>query len=121
MYDNSAKVVINKISPYTEASTEYGSGEVELYNKGTAPVDMDQWYLENLTGYVIATINNKEIAPSGFLVVSVTGLTRDYQKVTLFDSSGRKVDSAMYSGARFHSGLSYARIPNSGNLWRWTK
>lgn len=122
LYDNLAKpVIINKICPYTETSSEYGNGEVELYNKGKAPVDMNQWYLENLTGYIIATINNKEIAPSGVLAVRVTGLTSDYQKITLFDSSGKKIDSAMYSGARFHSGLSFARIPNSGNLWRWTK
>ncbi len=94
---------------------------MELYNKGNVPVDMDQWYMVNLSGYLIGMINNKEIAPSGFLVVRVTGLTENYQRITLFDSGGKKIDSAIYNGARFHSGLSYARIPNGGTVWKWIK
>ncbi len=118
--DPANSVVINKISPYTETSTEYGNGNVVLYNMGDNPVNMNQWYMKNITGYVIGMINNEEIAPSGFVAVDVTGLTRDHQGVTLYDSDGNRIDSVTYTGASSHNGLSYARTSTGGNAWKWT-
>jgi len=119
--ENSTKsVVINRIYPYSGMSASYGNGEVELYNTGKAPVNINRWYLKNTAGYVIGTVNNIELDPSGFLVVDVTGLTGDNQEVTLFDSEGNSVDSVAYTGAGSHNGLSYARIPDGAGTWKWT-
>ncbi|MFB3763718.1 MAG: lamin tail domain-containing protein [Methanotrichaceae archaeon] len=119
LYYNSEKsVVINKIYPYTKTSTEYGSGKVELYNTGKASIDLNQWYMKNMTGYVIGMITHKKIAPSGFVVVDVTGLTTDRQGVTLYDSNGNKIDSVMYTGAQSHNGFSYARISDGVHVWK---
>ncbi len=113
--------MINKITPHTETSTEDGKGEVELYNMGKAPVKINQWFMRDILGNIIGTIDNEEIAPSGFLAVGVTGLTRNYQEITLFDSGGSKIDSIMYTGAKYHNGLSYARVPDGANTWKWMK
>jgi len=119
LYDPSA-LVINEIHADLEKPTEYGNGEVELYNWGAEPIDISRWYLENKTGYVLATIENREIGPLEFLVVDVIGLTGDSQEVTLFDSEGYERDSAMYSGATSHIGSCYARISDGLGNWVWT-
>ena len=116
---NSSNVVINEIYPCTETCIKSGIGGIELYNTGNTPVNVSQWYLENITGYVMAPIKNEEIPPHGFLVVGVVGLTRNYQEINLVDSCGNKVCSVLYTGATYNSGLSYARIPDGGNMWKW--
>lgn len=113
-------VLINEIHPDIESSGNYANGKVELYNPGAAPVNLNQWYLSKLTGFIIGTINNQEIGPRGFLVVNVSELTGNYQEITLLDSNGKKRDSATYTGARSHNGSCYARIPDGGDSWKWT-
>jgi hypothetical protein len=112
-------VVINEIHPCPEDAAEYGNERVELFNIGKSPVNVSLWYMKNMTGQVIGTIHDKEIPPFGFLVVEVTGLTGDYQKVTLFDSENNKIDSAIYIGARSHNGSCYVRILDGADIWKW--
>jgi len=116
---NSMNIVINEIYPCTETCVQSGIGGIELYNKGSTPVNVSQWYLKNITGYVMATIKNEEIPPYGFLVVGVVGLTRNYQEINLIDTCGNKVCSVLYTGATYNYGSSYARIPDGGNMWKW--
>lgn len=113
-------VVINEIHPRPEEIDKYGNERVELFNIGKNPVNVSLWYLKNMTGQVIGTIHDKEIPPSGFLVANVTGLTGDYQSVTLFDPGNNKIDSVIYIGARSHNGSCYARIPDGASTWEWT-
>jgi hypothetical protein len=112
-------VVINEIHPLPEEAAKYGNERAELYNTGKDPVNVNLWYLKNMTGQVIGTIRDKEIPPHGFLVVNMTGLTGDYQAVTLFDPGNNKVDSVIYIGARSHNGSCYARIPDGADTWEW--
>lgn len=114
-------IVINEIHPKTGTCATCGNEKVELYNMGDFPVNVNLWHLENITGYVIATIDNEAIAPHGFLVVNVTGLIGDRQKVTLFDTEANEIDSVMYTGAVPQNGLCYARILDGANNWEWIK
>ncbi len=118
--NSTGPVVINEIHPGIGASAKSGNGMVELYNPGNTPVNVNLWYLRNISGDVIGTINDQVIAPFGFLVVDVTGLTGDYQDVTLFDSGDNRRDFVMYTGAGSHNGLCYARIPDGADNWAWT-
>ncbi len=117
--NSSALILINEIHPDMDSSGKYANGKVELYNPGDSPVNLNQWYLQKFTGFTIGTINKQEIAPHGFLVVDVTGLTGNYQEITLFDSSANKKDSVTYSGAKSHIGSCYARIPDGADNWKW--
>lgn len=108
-------VVINEIHPETSQN-----GMIELFNPRNAPVNVNQWYITNSTGYIIVTIQNQEIAPYGFLVVNAAGLTGDNQKIGLFDSGGSNRDYATYTGATSHNGLCYARTPDGSDSWKWT-
>jgi hypothetical protein len=113
-------VVINELHPRPEETDQYGNERVELFNIGKNPVNVSLWYMKNMTGQVIGTIHDKVIPSSGFLVVNVTGLTGDYQTVTLFDPGSNKIDSVIYIGARSHNGSCYARIPDGASTWEWT-
>jgi hypothetical protein len=113
-------VVINEVHPSLEEAAKYGNERVELFNMGKNPVNVSLWYMKNMTDQVIGTIRDKEIPPYGFLVVNVTGLTGDYQAVTLFDSGNNRIDSVIYFKARSHNGSCYARIPDGADAWEWT-
>ncbi len=113
-------VVINEVHPCPDGAVGFKDESVELYNTGRNPLNVSRWHLENITRHVIATIQNKEIPPYGFLVVEVTGLPGDVQGVTLFDSADNKIDSVNYIGARSHNGSCYARIPDGEDIWEWT-
>lgn len=113
------RIVINEIQPHTEDVTECGTESVELYNKGERTVNVNHWYMKNEKGEIVGTIHNKDIAPSGFLVVEVNGPIEDGQEITLFDSEDKEVDSVKYIGARSHNSLSYARIFDGLDTWDW--
>ncbi len=113
-------VVINEVHPGQEGAFEDRDEMVELYNMGRNPVNVSLWYMKNMTGQVIGTISDKQtLPPRGFLVVEVNGLTGDSQRVVLFDSTDKRVDSVIYIGARSHSGLCFARMPDGLNNWEW--
>lgn len=113
-------VVINEVHPGQEGTFDNQDELVELYNMGRNPVNVSLWYIKNMTGQVIGTIpDNQILPPRGFLVVEVTGLIGDGQRVVLFDSKDEWVDSVNYVGARSHSGLSFARKPDGLNNWKW--
>lgn len=112
-------VVINEVHP-GQGAFDNRDELVELYNIGRSPVNMSLWYIRNKTGQVIGTIPaNQILPPRGFLVVEVTGLTEDRQRVALFDSKDKLVDSVTYVGARSHSDLCFARKPDGLNNWEW--
>lgn len=117
--DLTGQIVINEIQPHPEDVTECGTESIELYNKGERTVNVDHWYMKNEKGEIVGTIHNKEIAPSGFLVVEVNGPIEDGQEITLFNSRDKKVDSVKYIGARSHNSLSYARIFDGLDTWDW--
>lgn len=112
-------LVINEVHPGQENDFENRDEMVELYNMGRSPVNVSMWYMINMTGQVIGTIHDRQILPHEFLVVEVNGLKGDSQRVALFDSRNNKVDSVIYIGARSHSGLCFARMPDGSNNWEW--
>jgi len=107
-------IVLNEFlpNPSGEDSQSGLAGEwVELYNKGTGPINVENWYIkdakDNITTITSSNImggGNPVISAPGWLVVFMDGeiLDNDSDIITLYDENDIKVDSHDYSGSDYN-------------------
>ncbi|MBL9139075.1 MAG: lamin tail domain-containing protein, partial [Verrucomicrobiales bacterium] len=111
---SSAGIFINEIM-YHPPGTNVLAGWIELWNSGTAPVDLGAWKIRGGIDYELPA--NLSLAPGGFLVVAadvptfqaqhpqgpqaVGGwsgtLSRDGDQLRLEDATGKVVDQVSYA------------------------
>ncbi len=131
-------ISLNEIMPNPVGSDDapMPQGEwVELFNRGTVPVDLNGWYITDATGrrWTIRASNSDAdgdpsdggetiIAPGGYLVVYRNGTNMTLNnttgdEVTLFNASGVKIDSHLYNVSAHPEGKSVARFPDGTGIW----
>ncbi|MBI3957357.1 MAG: lamin tail domain-containing protein, partial [Chloroflexi bacterium] len=124
-----AVVVLNEVLPAPAADLN-GDGSIdsndefiELYNPGSSPVSLARWRLEDRSNTDPTrrrfNLGVAHIVPAGgFLTIwgneSHIGLNNDSDRVALYDSNDRLVDSVEWN-ARIERGQGLSRVPDGGN------
>jgi len=130
--DLTATIVINEFLASNETccgSEIFGSGEdfVELYNYGTAPVNIEGWGFSDSEGIIATTAPDTMIPPGGFLILWYTGETNGFPEIdaklssggeTVYgeDSSGTMVFSVSFDAQ--DEDVSYGRYPDGSDTWQ---
>ena len=130
--DLTATIVINEFLASNETccgSEIFGSGEdfVELYNYGTAPVNIEGWGFSDSEGIIATTAPDTMIPPGGFLILWYTGETNGFPEIdaklssggeTVYgeDSSGTMVFSVSFDAQ--NEDVSYGRYPDGSDTWQ---
>ena len=130
--DLTATIVINEFLASNETccgSEIFGSGEdfVELYNYGTAPVNIEGWGFSDSEGSIATTAPDTTIPPGGFLILWYTGETNGFPEIdaklssggeTVYgeDSSGTMVFSVSFDAQ--DEDVSYGRYPDGSDTWQ---
>lgn len=115
----SADIVLNEIESNGDV-TDW----VEIYNKGTFPVDISGWYLteDNLSRYenrkTVPLPEGTILMPGEFLVFD-QNVNFDFglgapDEANLFDASGNLVEKYSWSS---HANGTYARVPDGTGNW----
>ena len=127
-----ATIIVNEFLAYNETccgSDIFGSGEdfVELYNYGTAPVNIEGWGFSDSEGSIATTAPDTTIPPGGFLILWYTGETNGFPEIdaklssggeTVYgeDSSGTTVFSVSFDAQ--DEDVSYGRYPDGSDTWQ---
>ena len=127
-----ATIIVNEFLAYNETccgSDIFGSGEdfVELYNYGTAPVNIEGWGFSDSEGSIATTAPDTTIPPGGFLILWYTGETNGFPEIdaklssggeTVYgeDSSGTMVFSVSFDAQ--DEDVSYGRYPDGSDTWQ---
>jgi hypothetical protein len=110
-------VFINELLP-NPAGKDAGNEWIEFKNDGALPADLRGWLLTNARG-MKATLTGT-VPPHGFLVIKQPQLKltlrNSDEAITLYDSRGARMDSALFSGAA-PEGKSLAR---NGSVFSFT-
>ncbi len=130
--DLTATIVINEFLASNETccgSEIFGSGEdfVELYNYGTAPINIEGWGFSDSEGSIATTAPDTTIPPGGFLILWYTGETNGFPEIdaklssggeTVYgeDSSGTMVFSVSFDAQ--DEDVSYGRYPDGSDTWQ---
>ena len=130
--DLTATIVINEFLASNETccgSEIFGSGEdfVELYNYGTAPINIEGWGFSDSEGSIATTAPDTTIPPGGFLILWYTGETNGFPEIdaklssggeTVYgeDSSGTMVFSVSFDAQ--NEDVSYGRYPDGSDTWQ---
>jgi len=130
--DLTATIVVNEFLASNETccgSDIFGSGEdfVELYNYGTAPVNIEGWGFSDSEGSIATTAPDTTIPPGGFLILWYTGETNGFPEIdaklssggeTVYgeDSSGTMVFSVSFDAQ--DEDVSYGRYPDGSDTWQ---
>ncbi len=130
--DLTATIVVNEFLASNETccgSEIFGSGEdfVELYNYGTAPVNIEGWGFSDSEGSIATTAPDTMIPPGGFLILWYTGETNGFPEIdaklssggeTVYgeDSSGTMVFSVSFDAQ--DEDVSYGRYPDGSDTWQ---
>ena len=130
--DLTATIIVNEFLAYNETccgSDIFGSGEdfVELYNYGTAPVNIEGWGFSDSEGSIATTAPDTTIPPGGFLILWYTGETNGFPEIdaklssggeTVYgeDSSGTMVFSVSFDAQ--DEDVSYGRYPDGSDTWQ---
>ena len=130
--DLTATIVVNEFLASNETccgSEIFGSGEdfVELYNYGTAPVNIEGWGFSDSEGSIATTAPDTTIPPGGFLILWYTGETNGFPEIdaklssggeTVYgeDSSGTMVFSVSFDAQ--DEDVSYGRYPDGSDTWQ---
>ena len=130
--DLTATIVINEFLASNETccgSEIFGSGEdfVELYNYGTAPVNIEGWGFSDSEGIIATTAPDTMIPPGGFLILWYTGETNGFPEIDAKlnsggeivygeDSSGTMVFSVSFDAQ--DEDVSYGRYPDGSDTWQ---
>lgn len=113
---SSATVVINEALPAPGSGSEW----VELYNAGTATVDLTGWQIDDLLGAGSAPVSlSGSIAPGAFYVhsYSTSVLNNTGDDINLINPSGTVVDTTTYGSAPSDS--SWARSTDGTGTFAW--
>ena len=127
-----AAIIVNEFLASNETccgSEIFGSGEdfVELYNYGTAPVNIEGWGFSDSEGSIATTAPDTTIPPGGFLILWYTGETNGFPEIdaklssggeTVYgeDSSGTTVFSVSFDAQ--DEDVSYGRYPDGSDTWQ---
>lgn len=127
-----ATIIVNEFLASNETccgSEIFGSGEdfVELYNYGTAPVNIEGWGFSDSEGSIATTAPDTTIPPGGFLILWYTGETNEFPEIdaelssggeTVYgeDSSGTMVFSVSFDAQ--DEDVSYGRYPDGSDTWQ---
>jgi len=127
-----ATIIVNEFLASNETccgSEIFGSGEdfVELYNYGTAPVNIEGWGFSDSEGSIATTAPDTTIPPGGFLILWYTGETNGFPEIdaklssggeTVYgeDSSGTMVFSVSFDAQ--DEDVSYGRYPDGSDTWQ---
>ena len=130
--DLTATIIVNEFLASNETccgSEIFGSGEdfVELYNYGTAPVNIEGWGFSDSEGSIATTAPDTMIPPGGFLILWYTGETNGFPEIdaklssggeTVYgeDSSGTMVFSVSFDAQ--NEDVSYGRYPDGSDTWQ---
>ena len=130
--DLTATIVVNEFLASNETccgSEIFGSGEdfVELYNYGTAPINIEGWGFSDSEGIIATTAPDTMIPPGGFLILWYTGETNGFPEIdaklssggeTVYgeDSSGTMVFSVSFDAQ--DEDVSYGRYPDGSDTWQ---
>jgi len=130
--DLTATIIVNEFLASNETccgSEIFGSGEdfVELYNYGTAPVNIEGWGFSDSEGSIATTAPDTTIPPGGFLILWYTGETNGFPEIdaklssggeTVYgeDSSGTMVFSVSFDAQ--DEDVSYGRYPDGSDTWQ---
>jgi len=130
--DLTATIIVNEFLASNETccgSEIFGSGEdfVELYNYGTAPVNIEGWGFSDSEGSIATTAPDTTIPPGGFLILWYTGETNGFPEIdaklssggeTVYgeDSSGTMVFSVSFDAQ--NEDVSYGRYPDGSDTWQ---
>ena len=130
--DLTATIIVNEFLASNETccgSDIFGSGEdfVELYNYGTAPVNIEGWGFSDSEGSIATTAPDTTIPPGGFLILWYTGETNGFPEIdaklssggeTVYgeDSSGTMVFSVSFDAQ--DEDVSYGRYPDGSDTWQ---
>ena len=130
--DLTATIIVNEFLASNETccgSEIFGSGEdfVELYNYGTAPINIEGWGFSDSEGSIATTAPDTMIPPGGFLVLWYTGETNGFPEIdaklssggeTVYgeDSSGTMVFSVSFDAQ--DEDVSYGRYPDGSDTWQ---
>lgn len=107
-----ASIVLNEISPRT--SPEW----LELYNSGTDPIDLNNWYLKDAAGNKKPIAVTEPLSPNNYFLA--TGYSSwlnntGTESVYLYDSADVLVDSVSFAETK--EGTVIARIPDITGTW----
>ena len=127
-----ATIIVNEFLASNETccgSDIFGSGEdfVELYNYGTAPINIGGWGFSDSEGSIATIAPDTTIPPSGFLILWYTGETNGFPEIdaklssggeTVYgeDSSGTTVFSVSFDAQ--DEDVSYGRYPDGSDTWQ---
>ena len=127
-----ATIIVNEFLASNETccgSDIFGSGEdfVELYNYGTAPVNIEGWGFSDSEGSIATTAPDTTIPPGGFLILWYTGEANGFPEIdaklssggeTVYgeDSSGTTVFSVSFDAQ--DEDVSYGRYPDGSDTWQ---
>ena len=127
-----ATIIVNEFLASNETccgSEIFGSGEdfVELYNYGTAPINIEGWGFSDSEGSIATTAPDTTIPPGGFLILWYTGETNGFPEIdaklssggeTVYgeDSSGTMVFSVSFDAQ--DEDVSYGRYPDGSDTWQ---
>ena len=130
--DLTATIIVNEFLASNETccgSEIFGSGEdfVELYNYGTAPINIEGWGFSDSEGSIATTAPDTTIPPGGFLILWYTGETNGFPEIdaklssggeTVYgeDSSGTMVFSVSFDAQ--DEDVSYGRYPDGSDTWQ---
>ena len=130
--DLTATIIVNEFLASNETccgSEIFGSGEdfVELYNYGTAPVNIEGWGFSDSEGSIATTAPDTTIPPGEFLILWYTGETNGFPEIdaklssggeTVYgeDSSGTTVFSVSFDAQ--DEDVSYGRYPDGSDTWQ---
>ena len=125
-------IIVNEFLASNETccgSEIFGSGEdfVELYNYGTAPINIEGWGFSDSEGSIATTAPDTTIPPGGFLILWYTGETNGFPEIdaklssggeTVYgeDSSGTMVFSVSFDAQ--NEDVSYGRYPDGSDTWQ---
>ena len=127
-----ATVMVNEFLASSETccgSEIFGSEQdfVELYNYGTAPVNIEGWGFSDSEGAIATTAPDTMIPPGGFLILWYTGeangfpeidskLSSDGETIYGEDSIGIMVFSVSFDAQ--DEDVSYGRYPDGSDTWQ---
>ena len=127
-----ATIIVNEFLASNETccgSDIFGSGEdfVELYNYGTAPVNIEGWGFSDSEGSIATTAPDTTIPPGGFLILWYTGEANGFPEIdaklssggeTVYgeDSIGTTVFSVSFDAQ--DEDVSYGRYPDGSDTWQ---